>query len=140
MILNEIGKRSVLTARPTDPLADVTRKMKKENVGAVVVTEDERVVGIVTDRDLALALGLGEATIATPVSEIMTREVKTIWEDQGVFNATQYFQGHQLRRLPVVDRHDKLVGMITLDDLFGLLTRELYNCAQSLEPALGEKV
>jgi CBS domain-containing protein len=115
--------------------------MKEENVGAVVVTdEDERVVGILTDRDVALSVVLAEATSDAPVSDVMTKDVQTIWGDQGVFNATQYLSGHKVRRLPVVDRKNKLLGMVTMDDLVAFLSRELFNVSKALEPALHEMV
>ncbi|MBI1904165.1 MAG: CBS domain-containing protein, partial [Planctomycetia bacterium] len=55
-------------------------------------------------------------------------------------NATQAMEGFKVRRLPVVDREDNLVGMVTADDLFALLAREIFNVSQALEPALQEKV
>jgi CBS domain-containing protein len=114
--------------------------MKEHGVGAVVVTDDHKVVGIVTDRDIALAITRENFSIDDTISTIMTSEVKTIWEDQGVFNATQYLKNHGVRRLPIIDRHDNLVGMVTADDLFGLLARETFNIAQALEPALGNHI
>jgi CBS domain-containing protein len=113
----------------------------KRNIGAVVIINgDSNVVGIVTDRDLALALGSARATPQSPIGEIMTKDVVAIWEGQGVFNAAQYLYGHQVRRLPVVDRQDHLVGMATLDDLLAVLARELFNVSQALQPALHEQV
>jgi CBS domain-containing protein len=87
-------------------------------------------VGIVTDRDIALKLGLGEAEPTSPAKRIMTSNVTTIWDDQGVFNATQYLMGHKVRRLPIVDREDNLVGMVTLDDVL----RAVSPGTQELEP------
>src|SRR5258708_32173880 len=103
MNLGEQFRSDVVTVRPTDPVVTAMRKMKEENVGAVVVTEKQKVVGILTDRDVALAVTLGDANSATAVSEVMTRDVITIWEDQGVFNAPQYSQGRQSRRLPIIN-------------------------------------
>jgi CBS-domain-containing membrane protein len=70
----------------------------------------------------------------------MTKDVVTMGEGQGVLNATQYLYGRQVRRLPVVDRQDRLVGMVTLDDLLAVLTRELFNVTQAVQPALHEDV
>ena len=113
--------------------------MKHNNVGAVVVTDDEVVVGIVTDRDIAFKLALNEAKPGTPVNEIMTKDVITIWDDQGVFNATQEMLGHKIRRLPIIDRSNHLVGIVTSDDLLVLLARELFNVTKAIEPALALK-
>lgn len=140
MKLTETFSREVVTVEPEASVAEVVLKMRDENVGAVVVTQDKRVVGIVTDRDIALKVVLGEASNHSPVSEIMTKEVRTIWDDQGIFNATQYLWNHRIRRLPIIERDETLVGMVTADDLFGLMSRELFNIAHALEPALGENV
>jgi CBS domain-containing protein len=139
MNLSEMFQSEVVTVRPDDTLSATAEKMRHENVGAVVVLDGEEIAGIVTDRDLALKLALNEATPETPVREIMSKSVVTIWDDQGVFNATQYMLGHKIRRLPIVDRHERLVGMVTADDLFALLARELANLAKAIEPALAMK-
>ncbi len=141
MELLDLCHQQPVTANPGDPLAFVVQKMRDENVGAVVVVDAQRhVVGLVTDRDVALALGMQRATTATPVSEVMTTDVKTIWFDQGIFNATQYLLGHQVRRLPIINRQEELVGLLSVDDLIGLFARELFNVGRALEPALGQHI
>jgi CBS domain-containing protein len=142
MLLQDLFRdaKEVVTVEPDDTITRATMKMKEEDVGAVVVTENEKVVGILTDRDVALSVVLGEASPQSRVRDIMTTDVKTIWGDQGVFNATQYFSGYQVRRLPVVDRSNKLLGLVTVDDLFAFLSRELFNVSKALEPALHEQV
>ena len=139
MNLNEMFQSQVVTADPEATVQTVVEKMKHENVGAVVIVEDEKVVGIVTDRDVALKLGSSEATCGTAVKDIMTTDVLTIWNDQGVFNATQYMLGHKIRRLPIIDREDRLIGMVTSDDLLFLLAREFSNLAKGIEPVLAAK-
>ena len=140
MNLNEMFRSEVVNVEPTSTIAAAARAMQSKNVGAVVVTKGLKVVGIVTDRDVALRCGTGSVSIDAPVSEIMSKPVITIWNDQGVFNATQYMHGHKIRRLPIIDRQDNLVGILAADDLFGLLARETLNVAQSLAPALGSSV
>jgi CBS domain-containing protein len=140
MNLGEQFRSNVVTIEPTDPISQAVWKMKDENVGAVVVVKDRKVVGILTDRDVALHLGLDTADSSTPVENIMTKNVKTIWEDQGVFNATQYMMGHHMRRLPIINRDDELVGMVTMDDIFALLAQELRNLSQAVSPSLADKV
>lgn len=139
MNLAELFRSDVVTVSPDDPIAKAAGEMDENNVGAVVVIRDRKVVGILTDRDIALALAVNGGTPQTPVSEVMTRDVVTIWEDQGVFNATQYMQGHQVRRLPVINRDNELVGMVTLDDLVALLATELRNVSAAITPVLSEK-
>lgn len=69
----------------------------------------------------------------------MTKPVLTIWEDQSVFNATQYLMGHKVRRLPIINRDDELVGMVTLDDVMALLAQEMANLGKAVAPSLAEK-
>lgn len=143
MILRDLFREEdrPVTARPEETIGDVAERMQIADVGAVVIVDGEnKVKGIVTDRDLALALGASRATPRTPVQDVMAKDVVTMWEGQGVFNATQYLYGHRVRRLPVVDREDRLVGMITLDDLVAVLARELVNVSQAVYPAIHEQV
>jgi len=139
MNLGEQFSSEVVTADPTETIAVVVDKMDLHDVGAVVVVEDRKVVGIVTDRDVALSLGRASVQSDAPVSQIMTKPVLTIWEDQGVFNATQYLMGRKVRRLPIVNRDNELVGMVTLDDLTALLAQEMANLGKAVAPALAQK-
>lgn len=114
--------------------------MKERNVGAVVVIDQgQHVIGILSDRDAALAVVLNGASPDSLMKDVMTCDVVTIWEDQGVFNATQYMQGHEIRRLPIINRDGELVGMVTLDDLTGLLAQELHNLSKAIAPVLSQK-
>lgn len=136
MNLGEQFRGDVATVEPESTLADAGKVMKQRNVGDVVVVEYDEPVGILTDRDLAMALAVDGHGPQTPVSEVMSKPVVTIRESQGIFNATQYMLGHEVRRLPVVDEDEKLVGIVTLDDMLRLLSRELANVVKSVEPAL----
>jgi CBS domain-containing protein len=140
MKLSEMFHSEVVTAAPQERVRMVLEKMKAKNVGAVVVVEKGKVEGIVTDRDIAMKATGIDGALDGPVSNIMTKEVVTIWDDQGVFNASQYMRGRKMRRLPIIDRKEQLVGILTADDLFAMLAREFLNVAESLEPALGAKV
>jgi signal-transduction protein with cAMP-binding, CBS, and nucleotidyltransferase domain len=114
--------------------------MKEDNVGAVVVAHGgKKVVGVLTDRDIALKLGLGEAEPGTPVEHVMTKHVVTIREHGTIIHATQYFMEHQIRRLRIVDDEGELVGMITLDDALAHLAKESRNLGQAIAPAIAEK-
>lgn len=139
MKLGELFRTEVITAKPDDTTRSVVDAMKGHNVGAVVVVQGRKVVGIVTDRDVALAIGLEKATPASPVRDIMTENVVTIWDDQGIFNATQYLLGHKIRRLPIINRDNELVGMLTFDDLLTLFSKEIYNISVAVSPAVGEE-
>jgi len=145
MKLSDLFQSEVVTVNLDETVRQATEKMKNKNVGAVVVVDNGKVAGILTDRDVALKVVAGGASAETLVSDLMTKEVVTIWDDEGVFNATQYLSGRRFRRLPIIKREGtlgegELVGILTSDDLVAMLARELINVARALEPALGEKV
>lgn len=133
MKLNSLFTRGTITAKPKATVGSIAALMESHNVGAVVIEEDRRPVGIITDRDLALALGVHGHTRDTLAQTIMTRHVLAIPGDTDLFTATQFLRESGVRRLPVVDDNDCVVGIVTLDDLIGLLGRELANVAESVK-------
>jgi CBS domain-containing protein len=128
--------KPVQTATLHDSLESVASTMAQHNVGAVVVVESHAPVGIVTDRDIALALASREATPQTPVVRVMTTPIETIALGDGVFQATQIMSERNIRRLAVVDDEGELAGIVTLDDLLSLLSRELANLAGAIGPEM----
>jgi CBS domain-containing protein len=132
MPLGSLLARKAITVTPNESLAKAARLMAQENVGAVVVVEQDRPVGIITDRDLALAVCLNGAWPNDPIQSRMLCPVETIRSDEGVYQATQRMMELAVRRLPVVDQFGRLVGIVSLDDLLGLLSRELRNVAEGV--------
>jgi CBS domain-containing protein len=132
MKLSTMFIREVVTARPGDSLAKVANLMAQQNVGTVVVAEQDRPVGIVTDRDLALAVCDRRVSPDERVQEVMTCPVSTMKQNEGVYRATQHMMELGVRRLPVVDEVGRLVGLVSLDDLLLLLSRELHNMAEGI--------
>jgi CBS domain-containing protein len=133
MRLCDLFTKIVVTGRPDESLASIAHLMQEHNIGAVVIVEDQRPVGIITDRDLAMAVGAQGIPLQTQVQNVMTRHVIAIPEDAGVFTATKYMRESQVRRLPIVDRQDRLVGIVTLDDLLRCIGRELYNLVEGIK-------
>jgi CBS domain-containing protein len=131
--ISSLFTKEVVTVRPSDTLARAAELMDKQNVGAVVVAEQQRPVGILTDRDLALALGARGAARSEAVQKLMTCPVTTLAQDEGIFEATRRMMETAQRRMPVVDNFGRLVGLVTLDDLLVLLGRELDNLGKSVE-------
>ncbi len=132
MSLGTLVARKAITVDPQESLSKAVRLMEQENIGAVVVAERDRPVGILTDRDVALAICLHGAKPFDAVQTRMTCPVDTIREDEGVYNATQKMMELAVRRLPVVDDTGRLVGIVSLDDLLSLLSRELRNVAEGV--------
>jgi signal-transduction protein with cAMP-binding, CBS, and nucleotidyltransferase domain len=128
--------KPVVTAQPWDTLACLARLMAQHNVGAVVIVENSRPVGIVTDRDLALDLGARGMPTSTPAARVMTSPVTVISKDDGVFDITQALKDTTVRRLPIVDEEGLLVGLVTVDDVLRLLGRELLNMVDAIKPEM----
>ena len=124
MKLREFMQTPVFGCAPTATLATAARDMEQHNVGSLLVTDDsERIVGIVTDRDIALAIGRGRPA-SVQVEEIMNRSVATIDANADAYDAASLMNSKGVWRLPVADPSGRAVGMISLDDLFGYLTQE----------------
>jgi CBS domain-containing protein len=131
--------KKVITVSPSDSLASVATLMEEHNVGAVVVTENHRPVGIVTDRDLALLLGARGKSPRTRVAEVMSSPIMSAYRDAGVFDTTETMMESGVRRLPVVDEDGCLVGIVSLDDLLRVLSRELSNLSESIRSEMEVK-
>ena len=131
--LGTMFTKEVVAIRPSDTIGRAAERMDQENVGEGVVVEEQRPVGIVTDRDIAMALGAGGASRGDTVQDVMTCPVTTLRQDEGIFNATQHMMENALRRVPVVDNVGRLVGLVSLDDLLVLLSRELDNLAKGVQ-------
>jgi CBS domain-containing protein len=122
----------VVTAGTEQNVAWVASLMEQNNVGTVVITEEQRPVGIVTDRDIALAVAAHGLSPKDRVGDVMTTPVATIERHEGVFKATKRMKENALRRLVVVDELGRVVGLVSLDDLLLLLAGELQNLAQGV--------
>src|SRR5688572_20721395 len=130
--LQSLFTKAVVTVQPSDTIARAAELMEQHHVGAIVVTEQQRPVGIVTDRDIARALAVRNTSRDDVVQDVMTCPVTTIRQDQGIYDVTRQMMEHALRRVPVVDGRGRLVGLVALDDLLLLLSRELDNLAQGV--------
>lgn len=107
---------SVVTADPATPVQDVAALMRERNVGSVVLVHEERPVGIVTDRDLAVRVLADDRPPGDLASDHASAPVVTAAPGLAVEAAAELMVRHAIRRLPVLDG-DRLVGIVTLDDL-----------------------
>ena len=122
---------NVVSVKPDATVQFVAKLMRDKNIGCVVVTDNHQPVGIVTDRDIALRSETlcGEPESAL-IESIMTRDLKTIRKDTGIFDAIQEMKASGIRRMPIVDQGGRLVGLLTVDDLIRLLAREMADIAR----------
>jgi CBS domain-containing protein len=118
MKISEVMTRDVRVIRPDRSARDAAKLMDDLNVGVLPVCDGEKLVGIVTDRDITVrATAAGRDPDDTPVREIMTEEVRWCFEDEEVSNVAGMMGDVQIRRIPVVDRNKRLVGIVALGDL-----------------------
>jgi len=135
MNVTSLFAKPVKTVGPQTPLETATRLMRKHNVGALVVTEQDHPTGIVTDRDIAPSLCERDLTPDTPVAAVMTVPVEALRQEEGVYDATRKLMKLGVRRLPVIDEMGRLVGLVSLDDLLLMLSRALNQLAEGIHPS-----
>lgn len=107
--------------------------MDEQGIGAIVVTEHDEPVGIVTDRDIALAIPEGNGIANEPVSSVMSEDPATLREDAEAMEISRTIEEHHVRRIPVVDEEGGLTGIVTLDDLVATIGEQLENVADTIE-------
>jgi CBS domain-containing protein/uncharacterized protein (DUF2267 family) len=116
--VQEAMTRGVQTVTPDTTIQDAAGKMKYLDVGSIPICEGDRLVGMITDRDIAIraaAEGLDPHT--SLVKALMTPQVHYCYEDEDVRDAARHMEANQIRRLVVLDRQSKLVGILSLGDL-----------------------
>ncbi|WP_432869471.1 CBS domain-containing protein [Microbispora rosea] len=116
MKIKDVMSTPVVVVPPITPVRDVARHMDYSGVGCVVVSEGPGIVGVVTDRDLAVRVLALDKGGDTPVGEVMSEQVVMVQADDEVEVAFDTFRRHSFRRLPVA-AEGGVVGMLTLDDL-----------------------
>lgn len=133
MPVSELGPENVVTTSRDATLGDVAETLETENVGAVVVTEDDEPTGIITDRDVALAVAHSDDPASVAVEEAMTSDPATIQEDEEAIEISRVIGERNVRRIPVVDDDGKLTGIVTLDDLVATIGEQLDNVSDTIE-------
>ncbi|HRO61705.1 MAG TPA: CBS domain-containing protein [Burkholderiaceae bacterium] len=116
--VSEMMTRGVRTMMPADTLQAAAQAMEELNVGSVPVCRDGRLVGIVTDRDIVLrGVAQGCPADSTTVDQVMSKDVQWCFDDESLDDVTRKMCDSQIRRLPVLDRSNQLVGIVSLGDV-----------------------
>jgi len=117
MKVSDVMTRDVEVISPEQTIQDAAAKMASLDVGALPVAENDKLVGMITDRDIAVrAIARGQGPDAA-VRQAMTQDVKYVYEDQSIDEVCRNMANLQVRRLPVVNRDKRLVGILSLGDL-----------------------
>ena len=118
MLVKDAMSPQVEWIAPDICLRDTAKKMETTGVGSLPVEENDKLIGIITDRDITCrAVAEARDAATTSVREVMSKEITFCYDDQDVAEAAKIMEEKQIRRLPVLDRDERLVGILTLTDL-----------------------
>ena len=117
MKVSDAMSRDVPLASPTQSIRNAAKIMAKIDAGALPVGENDRLIGFITDRDITIRAVAEGKTSTTKVRDIMSEEVLYCFEDQDLEEVAQNMREMKVRRLPVINREKRLVGIISLGDL-----------------------
>ncbi|HEV8108778.1 MAG TPA: CBS domain-containing protein [Burkholderiales bacterium] len=117
MRVSEVMTPGVRVVSPEQTIAEAARLMAELDAGSLPVGEDERLVGMITDRDIAVRAVAQQKPPTTKVREVMSQEVLYCFDDQDLEDIAQNMSDVKVRRLPVVDREKRLVGIVSISDL-----------------------
>lgn len=116
MQVEDIMTRAVHSVRPGDSIAEAARTMAENDVGVLPVIDDRDLVGIVTDRDIAVRAVAAGIPPDLPVRRVMSEDFSTCYPDDDVRDVLETMANEQVRRLPVCDEQDRVIGIVGLAD------------------------
>ena len=118
MKVKEIMHKGVEWVSPETPVAAIATRMLKHDVGAIPIGENDRLVGMVTDRDIAIrGLANGRDISKLTARDVMTKGVIWCWDSDNATDAARLMENKKIRRLPVIDDNKRMVGMLSLGDI-----------------------
>jgi CBS domain-containing protein len=136
-MLKQIAVKPVITASARMTITEAARAMKQKNVGALIIVNAGRPLGVLTDRDIAIdVVAAGKDPDAVRVEDVMRKKPATLREDLGLMDAARIFAKTGVRRLPVVDKAGRVTGIVALDDLMMLFGNEMGLVAGALAAGL----
>ena len=117
MKVRDVMSSDVQVARPGDTLQEVATRMASGDFGFMPVADGDRLIGTITDRDITVRAVAGGAACTSPVVEYLSRDPQTARADDDLKTVLDSMGSKQIRRLPVLDKDDRLVGVVSLGDL-----------------------
>ncbi|WNO53815.1 CBS domain-containing protein [Stakelama saccharophila] len=116
MQVQQLMTRDVELVSPDTPIEEAAKRMRNSDVGALPVGADDRLVGMVSDRDIAVR-GVAAGRTDATVGDIVSDGILYCFDDEEVERAANLMGEHQIRRLPVLNRDKRLVGIVSLGDI-----------------------
>jgi CBS domain-containing protein len=117
MKVSEAMTRDVRITSPDETICDAAKAMASLDAGALPVGENDRLVGMITDRDIAVRAVAQHKGPDTPVRDVMTPDIRYCYEDEDLEHVAENMADQRIRRLPVVNRDKRLVGIVSLGDV-----------------------
>lgn len=140
MSLQRFCQRPPVTLAADKSIVDACRMLQEQNVGCVLIEEKGKLLGLLTDRDIALKVTAEKRDPqTTKVREVMSTNLTTIPVNRTLHDLTTVMHTYHVRRVPIVDSDDKVLGLVTLDDLLILLGQEMSDLSQGISGALFRK-
>lgn len=138
MSIGYICTRNVVVAEKDISIREVGLLMRDKQVGCVVILEDveflKKPIGIITDRDIVLRVLLKDLNVdETKVADVMTSQIVTIQEMASIQNSLEFMRLEKVRRVPVVNSQDELVGIVTANDIIENITDELHELSRLIK-------
>lgn len=125
MKVKELMHDGVETLGPDTSMLLIAKSMKNKDIGAIAIQEKDHLIGMITDRDIVLALADGRDLSKLSAKDVMSKDVEFCRDTDQVSDALKMMESRRIRRLPVLDHHKKLVGMIGLGDISHKAPHEL---------------
>jgi signal-transduction protein with cAMP-binding, CBS, and nucleotidyltransferase domain len=117
--LSKIGTAPAVLCPAGAPITQAARAMKEHSIGFVVLVDDDhRLAGVVTDRDIVLRGVAHDVAMDAPVSQIASHEVVSVLDTASTLDAARQMAVHNCRRLPIVDAHGAVIGVVSIDDIY----------------------
>lgn len=117
MKVSEVMTRDVRTIKPDMCIRDAAQLMEQLDTGALLVEESDKLIGMITDRDITIRAVARDCDSNTSVRKVMSEEIKYCFEDEDINHVAENMADIQVRRLPVVNRDKRLVGVVSLGNI-----------------------
>ena len=114
--VNQVMSKNVLTAEKSTSLQDAAQEMNQLNVGCVIVTEESKPIGIITERDFVTKVAAEGRPLFTEISEVMSSPLITIDPEETIWEASEIMKEKLIHKLPVIE-NERIVGVITTSDI-----------------------
>lgn len=140
MSLQKFCQRPMVTIAADRSIVDACQLLQEKNVGCLLIEDNGKLRGLLTDRDIALKVTAEKRDPqGTKVREVMSTNLTTIPVNRTLHDLTTVMHTYHVRRVPIVDSEDKVIGLVTLDDLLILLGQEMSDLSQGISGALFRK-